>query len=33
MAEGIELLAHLFHPSRCDWAHAHQPWEQVVPSM
>jgi iron complex transport system substrate-binding protein len=31
VAEGIELLAHLFHPQRCDWAHDHQPWEQVVP--
>ena len=30
VAEGIELLAHLFHPSRFDWAHDHQPWEQVV---
>lgn len=32
VAEGIELLAHLFHPSRCDWPHDHQPWEQVVRS-
>jgi iron complex transport system substrate-binding protein len=31
VAEGMELLAHLFHPSRCDWPHDHQPWEQVVP--
>ena len=30
VAEGIELLAHLFHPARCDWPHDHQPWEQVV---
>lgn len=30
VAEGIELLGHLFHPSRCDWPHEHQPWEQVV---
>ena len=30
VAEGIELLAHLFHPSKCDWPHDHQPWEQVV---
>jgi iron complex transport system substrate-binding protein len=30
VAEGIELLGHLFHPSRCDWPHDHQPWEQVV---
>jgi iron complex transport system substrate-binding protein len=32
VAEGIELLGHLFHPARCDWPHDHQPWEQVVPS-
>jgi iron complex transport system substrate-binding protein len=31
VAEGIELLGHLFHPSRCEWPHDHQPWEQVVP--
>lgn len=30
VAEGIELLGHLFHPSHCDWPHDHQPWEQVV---
>lgn len=30
IAEGIELLAHLFHPARCNWPHDHQPWEQVV---
>jgi iron complex transport system substrate-binding protein len=30
VAEGIELLGHLFHPSKCDWPHDHQPWEQVV---
>ncbi|HET9425425.1 MAG TPA: cobalamin-binding protein [Gemmatimonadaceae bacterium] len=33
VAEGIELLGHLFHPARCDWPHDHQPWEQVVPSV
>jgi iron complex transport system substrate-binding protein len=32
VAEGIELLAHLFHPSKFDWPHDHQPWEQVVRS-
>lgn len=32
VAEGIELLGHLFHPARCSWAHQHQPWEQVVRS-
>lgn len=31
VAEGIELLAHLFHPAKFDWPHDHQPWEQVVP--
>ena len=31
IAEGVELLSHLFHPLRCDWPHDHQPWEQVVP--
>jgi iron complex transport system substrate-binding protein len=30
VAEGIELLAHLFHPSRYHWPHDHQPWEQIV---
>lgn len=30
IAEGVELLAHLFHPARCAWPHDHQPWEQVV---
>ena len=33
VAEGIELLAHLFHPSRFVWPYDHQPWEQVVPSI
>lgn len=31
VAEGVELLAHLFHPARCDWPHDHQPWAQIVP--
>lgn len=31
VAEGTELLGHLFHPTRCEWPHDHQPWEQVVP--
>ena len=30
VAEAIELLGHLFHPTKCDWPHDHQPWEQVV---
>ncbi len=30
IAEGIELLAHLFHPARCAWTQDHQPWLQIV---
>jgi iron complex transport system substrate-binding protein len=30
MAEGVELLAHLFHPTKCEWPHDHQPWEQII---
>jgi iron complex transport system substrate-binding protein len=30
VAEGVELLAHLFHPQRCDWAGDGQPWRQIV---
>lgn len=29
VAEGIELLAHLFHPDLFEWPHASQPWAQV----
>ena len=29
VAEGVELLAHLFHPELFPWPHAHQPWERV----
>lgn len=29
VAEGIELLAHLFHPERFAWPHAHEPWSVV----
>jgi iron complex transport system substrate-binding protein len=29
VAEGIELLAHLFHPAKFDWPHDHQPWRQI----
>jgi iron complex transport system substrate-binding protein len=32
VAEGVELLAHLFHPTRCPWPFDYQPWEQVLPS-
>jgi len=30
VAEGVELLAHLFHPARCAWAQDHQPWLQIA---
>ena len=26
VAEGVELLAHLFHPELFPWPHSHQPW-------
>lgn len=29
LAEGVELLAHLFHPNRVTWEHAHTPWEEI----
>jgi iron complex transport system substrate-binding protein len=29
VAEGIELLAHLFHPDRVDWPHAARPWLEI----
>jgi iron complex transport system substrate-binding protein len=29
VAEGVELLAHLFHPERFEWGHQHRPWERV----
>ena len=29
VAEGIELLAHLFHPDRFDWPHGHRPWSEL----
>lgn len=29
VAEGIELLAHLFHPERYPWPHATRPWAEV----
>ncbi|MDQ3673617.1 MAG: ABC transporter substrate-binding protein [Gemmatimonadota bacterium] len=29
VAEGIELLAHLFHPDRVSWDSSFQPWERV----
>ncbi len=30
VSEGIELLAHLFHPERVAWTHAHRPWAEVA---
>jgi iron complex transport system substrate-binding protein len=29
VAEGVELLAHLFHPDRFTWPHEHQPWTRI----
>lgn len=29
VAEGIELLAHLFHPDRFQWPHATRPWMEI----
>jgi iron complex transport system substrate-binding protein len=29
VAEGIELLAHLFHPDLFDWPHAARPWTEI----
>ena len=29
VAEGIELLAHLFHPDLVDWPHASRPWAEI----
>ena len=29
VTEGIELLAHLFHPDRFDWPHEHRPWAEI----
>lgn len=30
VAEGVELLAHLFHPHLFEWPHEHRPWAEVV---
>jgi iron complex transport system substrate-binding protein len=32
VTEGIELLAHLFHPDRFAWPHAHRPWMEISAS-
>jgi iron complex transport system substrate-binding protein len=29
VAEGVELLAHLFHPDLFTWPHQHRPWERI----
>jgi iron complex transport system substrate-binding protein len=29
VVEGVELLAHLFHPDLVPWSHADRPWERV----
>ena len=29
IAEAIELLAHLLHPDRVEWRHAHRPWTPI----
>ena len=29
VAEGVELLAQLFHPERCPWPHASRPWAKL----
>jgi iron complex transport system substrate-binding protein len=29
VVEGVELLAHLFHPDLVPWPHADRPWERI----
>jgi iron complex transport system substrate-binding protein len=29
VVEGVELLAHLFHPDLVPWSHAGRPWERI----
>lgn len=29
VAEGVELLGHLFHPELVPWKHAHKPWAEM----
>jgi iron complex transport system substrate-binding protein len=29
VVEGVELLAHLFHPDLVSWRHADRPWERI----
>jgi iron complex transport system substrate-binding protein len=33
VTEGIELLAHIFHPDRFAWPHAHHPWAELTPNL
>jgi iron complex transport system substrate-binding protein len=28
--EGVELLAHLFHPELIPWTHGNRPWERIL---
>ena len=30
LAEGVELLGHLFHPDLVDWPHGHIPWREIA---
>lgn len=30
VAEGVELLGHLFHPGLVAWSHPHRPWTEVA---
>ncbi|HUR91518.1 MAG TPA: hypothetical protein VMY38_02480, partial [Gemmatimonadaceae bacterium] len=30
VAEGVELLGHLFHPDRVTWPHSHRPWMEIA---
>ena len=29
VVEGVELLAHLFHPTLVPWTHVARPWERI----
>jgi iron complex transport system substrate-binding protein len=31
VVEGVELLAHLFHPDLVPWPHIDRPWERILP--
>jgi iron complex transport system substrate-binding protein len=30
VAEGVELLGHLFHPELVPWAYSHRPWTEIA---